>query len=88
MPIVIRSRQAPSVRDRASATLFALSGLLLLAVLIAQPPSALTQLAAAAASTAAGIPIRYGIRRWPIALVASLVALALALGARGVALFV
>ena len=80
MSTTIRSRRTPSARDRASATLFALSGLLLLAVLIAQPPSAHTQLAAAAASTAAGIPIRYGIRRWPMILAASLVALALALG--------
>jgi hypothetical protein len=74
------------VRDRASATLFALSGLLLLTVLIAQPPSVHTQLAAAAAAAAAGIPIRYGIRPWPIVLAASLVALAV--GASGVALFV
>ena len=88
MTITTRSRRMPSARDRASATLFALSGLLLLSVLIAQPPSAHTQLAAAAAAAAASIPIRYGVRHWPIALAASLAALALALGASGVTLFV
>ena len=89
MTITTRSRRTPSARDRASATLFALSGLLLLSVLIAQPPSAHTQLAAAAApAAAASIPIRYGVRHWPIALAASLAALALALGASGVTLFV
>ena len=88
MTITTRSRRTPSARDRASATLFALSGLLLLSVLIAQPPSAHTQLAAAAADAAASIPIRYGVRHWPIALAASLAALALALGASGVTLFV
>jgi hypothetical protein len=36
--------------------------------------------------SAAGIPIRYGIRPWPIVLAASLVVLAV--GASGVALFV